>query len=77
MDKQEFIKKHKEYLPLELFTTTDVLKRVAANLSDLQYEFTFFTNDEISEKLNMLKGYMFDYIEVMLEEEREKRKNTK
>jgi hypothetical protein len=77
MTKQEFIKEHREYLPEELFTTCDVLKRIGANLSDLHIEKQFMSPEEIDEKLNNMKRYIYDYIDVILTEERTKRKQER
>jgi hypothetical protein len=73
MTKQEFIDKHGEFQPVELFGTYDVIRRISSNLSDLHIEKEFFTSEEMDNKLNAIKQYMWDYAAVMLEEERQKR----
>jgi hypothetical protein len=73
MTKQEFINKHGEFLTPELLSTTDVLMRIASNLSDLHIEKTFFTPEEMDEKLNSLKSYIFDYMAVVRLEEQQAR----
>ena len=70
MTKKEFQEK---YYEMSVFNTNDVLMRVASNLSDLQIEKTFFTPDQMDEKLNNLKRYIFDYMAVLRIEEQNKR----
>ena len=70
MTKQEFIKQHRVLMPAALFTTNDVLMCVAANLSDYQIERQFMTDEQIDEKFNNLKRYIFDYMDVLRAEER-------
>lgn len=77
MTKQEFIDKHGEFQPVELFGTYDVIRRISSNLSDLHIEKEFFTSEEMDNKLNAMKVYLWDYAEVMLEEEREKRRQER
>lgn len=77
MTKQEFIDKHREFQPVELFGTYDVIRRIASNLSDLHMEKEFFTSEEMDNKLNAMKQYMWDYVDVMLEEERNKRQQER
>jgi hypothetical protein len=74
MTKKEFIKTHGEFLTEELLTTCDVLKRIGANLSDMHIEKEFMSPEEIDEKLNNMKRYIYDYIDVIRGEEREQRK---
>jgi len=73
MTKQEFIKAHGEFLPAHLFTTNDVLMRVASNLSDYQIERNFMTGEQLDEKINNLKRYIFDYMSVLRAEEQYKK----
>ena len=62
MTLQEFeIKHHERWTP----STTDVLMRVASNLSDLHIEKDFFSPKEMDRKLNNLKEYIFDYRDVL------------
>ena len=70
MTKQEFIKTHREFLPADLFTTNDMLMRVAANLSDLHIEKSFFTPEQMDQKLDSIKEYIFDYMDVLRNEEK-------
>ena len=72
MTKQEFIKTHRVLMPADLFSTNDVLMCVAANLSDYQIERQFMTDEQIDEKFNNLKRYIFDYMDVLRTEERSK-----
>lgn len=46
-------------------TTNEVLMRVASNLSDLHIEKDIWTGVEIDKKLNSLKRYIFDYMDVL------------
>tara|TARA_R110002050_G_scaffold193543_1_gene328546 strand:- start:1091 stop:1342 length:252 start_codon:yes stop_codon:yes gene_type:complete len=62
MNLQEFETKHHErFTP----STRDVLMRVASNLSDLHIEKDFFTPQQMDDKLNSLKEYIFDYRKVL------------
>ena len=62
MTLQEFETKHSErWTP----STRDVLMRVASNLSDLHIEKDFFTPQQMDDKLNNLKEYIFDYRKVL------------
>lgn len=62
MTLQEFETKHYErWTP----STRDVLMRVASNLSDLHIEKDFFTPQQMDDKLNNLKEYIFDYRKVL------------
>ena len=62
----EFADKYQEFMGDET-SARDVLKRVAANLSDLQYEVTMSESPEkhTVEKCNLLKEYIFDYLDAM------------
>ena len=53
MTRDEFNKKYSER---SYSDTSDVLMRIASNLSDLQHD-----TDNLSDKLNLLKEYIFDY----------------
>ena len=70
MTKSEFCKKHNEWQSAETLQTTDVLMRIASNLSDLHMEKHFFTPDQMDEKLNNLKKYIFDFHSVLRMEQR-------
>ena len=71
MTKQEF---QTTYGKNPFFDTQDVLMRIAANLSDMQMQFS--DNKEMVEKMNSLKNYIFDYKTVLRIEELNKiRKN--
>ena len=65
MTKLEFCEKHNESYSPETLQTTDVLMRIASNLSDLHLEKNFFTPDQMDEKLNNLKKYIFDFHSVL------------
>ena len=65
MTKSDFCQKHTESYPAELLQTTDVLMRIASNLSDLHIEKEFFSPEEIDQKLNSIKSYIFDYMTVL------------
>ena len=63
MTLEQFKSKHKErYTNV---STNDVLMRVASNLSDLHIEKDIWTGEQIDKKLNSLKGYIFDYMDVL------------
>ena len=71
MTKQEF---QTTYGENPFFATQDILMRIAANLSDMQMQFS--DNKEMVEKMNSLKNYIFDYKTVLRMEELNKiRKN--
>ena len=70
MIKQEFQEKYGERPSME---TSDVLMRIASNLSDLQIEKDFFTPEQIDAKINALKTYISDYQTVIRAEEMSKR----
>ena len=60
MTRDEFNKKYSER---SYSDTSDVLMRIASNLSDLQHD-----TDNLSDKLNLLKEYIFDYKTVIRNE---------
>tara|TARA_A100001201_G_scaffold78846_1_gene70595 strand:+ start:200 stop:409 length:210 start_codon:yes stop_codon:yes gene_type:complete len=62
---EQFKEKHNEWSYPD---TNNVLMRIASNLSDLHIEKTFFTDEEMDNKLNALKKYIFDYQEVLRKE---------
>lgn len=64
MNLEQFETEHKE---LWTPSTNDVLMRVASNLSDLHIEKSFFTDEQMDDKLNSLKKYIFDYMDVLRE----------
>ena len=49
--------------------TNDVLMRIASNLSDLHIEKDFFTPQQMDEKLNAIKSFIFDWQKVLRLEE--------
>jgi hypothetical protein len=49
--------------------TNDVLMRVASNLSDLHIEKDFFTPQQMDEKLNAIKEFIFDWQSVLRTED--------
>ena len=65
MKKSEFCEKYNESYSSETLQTTDVLMRIASNLSDLHMEQHFFTSEQMDEKLNNLKKYIFDFDSVL------------
>lgn len=65
MKKLEFCEKYNESYSAETLQTTDVLMRIASNLSDLHLEKNFFTSEQMDEKLNNLKKYIFDFHSVL------------
>ena len=65
MTKLEFCEKHNESYTPETLQTTDVLMRIASNLSDLHTEQHLFTSEQMDEKLNNLKKYIFDFDSVL------------
>ena len=60
MTRDEFNKKYSER---SYSDTSDVLMRIASNLSDLQHD-----TDNFRDKLNLLKEYIFDYKTVIRNE---------
>ena len=66
MTKFEFEKKYQTW---STPNTNDVLMRVASNLSDLHIEKDFFTPNEMDEKLNAIKQFIFDWKMVLRTEE--------
>ena len=70
MTKLEFCEKHNESYTPETLQTTDVLMRIASNLSDLHIEKHLLTPDQLDEKLINLKRYIFDFHSVLRMEER-------
>ncbi len=62
MTLEQFKSKHKEWCTP---STNEVLMRVASNLSDLHIEKDIWTGEQIDNKLNSLKGYIFDYMDVL------------
>jgi hypothetical protein len=46
----------------------NVLMRIASNLSDLHIEKDFFTAEQMDAKLNNLKRYIFDFQDVLRNE---------
>jgi len=67
MTRFEFEKKYQTW---STPNTYDVLMRVASNLSDLHIEKDFFTPNEMDEKLNTIKQFIFDWQKVLRSEER-------
>jgi len=65
MTKSEFCEKHNEWQSAETLQTTDVLMRIASNLSDLHIEKHLFTPEQMDEKLINLKKYIFDFHSVL------------
>ena len=66
MTKFEFEKKYQTW---STPNTSDVLLRIASNLSDLHIEKEFFTPNEMDEKLNSIKEFIFDWRMVLRSEE--------
>jgi len=65
MDIKEFKAKYNE----SLYTTAeDVLRRIESNLADLEIEKTFFTPEEMDNKLRALRDYARDYRMVIREQ---------
>jgi len=62
MTKNEFIQKYGE---MSMFDTQDVLMRIASNLSDMHLDKKMFSEEQMDQKLNVMKTYIFDYISVM------------
>mgnify|MGYP003635475573 FL=1 len=63
MTKQEFYQKHREFS--EDINTHDVLTRIAGAISNLHMEKTFFSPQEMDERLNEIKEYIFDYQDLL------------
>ena len=66
MTKQEFYQKHREFS--EDINTHDVLTRIAGAISNLHMEKTFFSPQEMDETLNGIKEYIFDYKDLLHQE---------
>lgn len=71
MTKVEFCEKYGEFLPAEMLKTTDVLMRVASNLSDSQEMLD--RGMDVNNHLNEVKKYIFDFMSVLRREEQYKR----
>ncbi len=71
MTKVEFCDKHGEYLSAEMLKTTDVLMRVASNLSDTQEMLD--RGMDVNNHLNEVKKYIFDFMTVLRREEQFKK----
>jgi hypothetical protein len=71
MTKVEFCEKHGEYLPAEMLKTTDVLMRVASNLSDTQEMLD--RGMDVNQHLNEVKKYIFDFMTVLRRQEQYKK----
>jgi len=71
MTKVEFCEKHGEYLSAEMLKTTDVLMRVASNLSDTQKMLD--RGMDVNNHLNEVKKYIFDFMTVLRREEQFKK----
>ena len=72
MTLQEFENKHDEKEYLRPINADHVLMRIASNLSDLHIEIEWFDTDQIDNKLNALKEYIFDYQRVLHEQNKHK-----
>ena len=68
MTRFEFEKKYQTW---STPNTNDVLMRVASNLSDLHIEKEFFTPNQMDEKLNAIKRFIFDWQSVLRMEKQE------
>lgn len=66
MNRAEFTIKYGE---LSDVTNDEILLRVNSNLSDLQIETKIHTQEEIEEKINVLKTYISDFSTVLKNEE--------
>ena len=71
MTKVEFCDKYGEFLPAEMLKTTDVLMRVASNLSDTQEMLD--RGIDVNNHLNEVKKYIFDFMSVLRHEEQFKK----
>jgi len=67
MTKQEF---QKQYGEMAMFDTSDVLMRIASNLSDIQTLIEWEHNQDANARLNAIKEYIFDYQTVLRNEAR-------
>ena len=75
MTKVEFCEKHREFLPAEMIKTTDVLMRVASNLSDVQEMMD--SGMDVNQHLNEVKKYIFDFMTVLRIEEQNEEKRRR
>tara|TARA_R110000823_G_scaffold293879_2_gene412795 strand:- start:95 stop:475 length:381 start_codon:yes stop_codon:yes gene_type:complete len=76
MKLQEFENKHDEREYLRPINTDHVLMRIASNLSDLHIEMGFFTPEQMDNKINALKEYIFDYQRVLHKTNKDKFRET-
>jgi hypothetical protein len=67
MTKQEF---QKQYGEMPMFDTSDVLMRIASNLSDIQLLIEWEQNQDANARLNSIKEYIFNYQDVIRHEAR-------
>ena len=67
MTRFEFEKKYQTW---STPNTNEVLLRVASNISDLHIEKHILTPNEMDEKLNTIKQFIFDWQKVLRSEER-------
>jgi len=67
MTKFEFEKKYQTW---STPNTNEVLLRVVSNISDLHIEKHILTPNEMDEKLNTIKQFIFDWQKVLRSEER-------
>ena len=65
MTRKEFYNRHNEMF--DHFDTSDVLMRIASNLSDL-HNAKNLSQEQLDNRLNSLKEYIFDYKRVLWSE---------
>lgn len=73
MTRFEFEKKYQTW---STPNTNEVLLRVASNISDLHIEKHILTPNEMDEKLNTIKQFIFDWQKVLRSEERNSKYET-
>ena len=73
MTRFEFEKKYQTW---STPNTNEVLLRVASNISDLHIEKHILTPNEMDEKLNTIKQFIFDWQKVIRSEERNSKYET-
>ena len=73
MTRKEFGEKYYDIIIGEDVCTSEVLMRIASNLSDMQVVNSMFSqNKDLDDMMNKLKKYIFDYMDVEKSERRAK-----
>lgn len=73
MNITEFINKYDEKHSVDTIEANDILFRISSNLSDLKFEQEFKPTEEVNEKIDALREYLFDFRQVMKTQKAHKR----